>query len=124
LQPDQVYEKNDYVPYFIDMEETLFKRPFGNLPVGGDRTMSKRIPGVSTSFLNFGLVHCISFHVLIFIGTPYAPFTLHVEDKVLSSINFGHYGAHKVWYGVAQKDYRDVVVLLNKFVFFSLILCS
>ena len=56
--------------------------------------------------------------LLTFTGTAFSPFALHIEDKGLSSINYGHWGAHKKWFGVAQEDYNKVVTLLMRFVYF------
>ncbi len=66
----------------------------------------------------------VFFAVLIFTGTQYSPFALHIEDKGLCSINYGHFGSNKVWYGVAQRDYHNVVKLLSKYVCWSSMLFS
>lgn len=96
------------------MNASLFDGSFYNLPVQHDSTMGKQIDGISTSYLYFGLWFCGS-PSLTFTGTAYSIFALHIEDKGLASINYGHFGASKVWYGVAQADYHNMVKLLNRF---------
>ena len=60
-------------------------RGFARLP-GCLTANAPDIPGVTTPMLYIGMLH--------------ASFAWHVEDHNLFSINYGHAGAPKVWYGV------------------------
>lgn len=58
------------------------------------------IPGVTTSFLYFGMWKAL--------------FAWHIEDQNLHSINYLHFGASKVWYSVPPAHYRRVEALAAK----------
>jgi hypothetical protein len=113
---DKTYKAEHRVPYAVDMTATLFQDVFTHLHVEGDETMRLNTVGVSTSYLYFGTFF-LFYSSLIYTGTAYSPFPLHIEDKGLCSINYGHFGAPKKWYGTAQKDYGEVVKLLMGFAF-------
>ena len=52
----------------------------------------KNLKGITTPYL--------------YIGGFRTTFAWHVEDYNLASINYMHYGAPKVWYTIARKDYK------------------
>jgi hypothetical protein len=119
----QKITKNDTAAYPAEMVGSLLRGPLHNLHVKGDPTLGINVQGVSSSYLYFGMAFVNSEFDLILTGTACSPFCFHHEDKGLCSINYGHYGEPKVWYGTAQKDYKNVVQLLKEFVFDSLFVC-
>ncbi len=112
--------KENTVPYATEMVGSLLKGPLNHLRINDDPTLGIDVQGVSSSYLYFGLAFVYSYFDLILTGTACSPFCLHHEDKGLCSVNYGHYGAPKVWFGTAQEDYKKVVQLLKKSVFVCL----
>mmetsp|Transcript_45335 Transcript_45335/g.73846 ORF Transcript_45335/g.73846 Transcript_45335/m.73846 type:complete len:829 (-) Transcript_45335:204-2690(-) len=75
-------------------DETAGSWYLPNLPNLLNRLLKKRIPGVNTPYL--------------YVGMWRASFAWHTEDYDLSSINYLHFGAPKVWYCVPP-EFADKV---------------
>lgn len=47
----------------------------------------------------------------LYIGSKYSVFSLHAEDRFLQSINYNHFGAPKIWYGLYREHKDDIMML-------------
>lgn len=50
---------------------------------------------------------------LLYVGMNYSSFGLHTEDRNLGAINYNHWGAPKIWYGINRKYEKDIPKLVN-----------
>ncbi|KAL9683479.1 hypothetical protein QQ045_015301 [Rhodiola kirilowii] len=51
----------------------------------------------------------------VYLGMCFSSFCWHVEDHHLYSVNYLHWGAPKIWYGVPQKDANKFEATMRKF---------
>lgn len=48
-----------------------------------------------------------------YVGTKNSSFSMHCEDRNLMAVNFNHYGAPKIWYGVKRDHAEKLIARTN-----------
>lgn len=79
------------------------------------------ISGINRSYLYMGksfkwIIIYSSILIIDQIGKPNSFFAWHVEDRFLGSINYGHYGASKMWWCAPAKNFDKIKTELMQFV--------